>query len=375
MSEPSFLLFYRPEGDSPIERLVDQARAATLRDTARRADEAGFDRIIVATTDPAPFESLEGVELDLEPDPVPFVDRLRQVLRRHGPGAICYAGSGMPAYTVAAWRALRLRLNDGETVTNNLYSSDVLATPDAEPLLSMPDGARDNAMALWLRDQAGLEVAPLPRSAASLLDIDTPADLRILTLAAGVASLDLGAELCELLAAANEANNATSALRETDALESALGLLTERETEVLVIGRVGSAVWQALERETASRVRVISEERGLRSRSGGQARSLLGFHLGAVGAVDLVAALEELGDAVFFDTRPLFAHLGWQPSRADRFRSDVGDWEPIEHPELRAFTKAAVGSRVPIVLGGHSLVSGGLLAAIDIAWSRWESSR
>jgi len=30
---------------------------------------------------------------------------------------------------------------------------------------------------------------------------------------------------------------------------------------------------------------------------------------------------------------------------------------------------------VPIVLGGHSLVSGGLLAAIDLAWSRWERAQ
>ena len=119
---------------------------------------------------------------------------------------------------------------------------------------------------------------------------------------------------------------------------------------------------------------MISEERGLRARPDGQARSLLGFHLHAVGPEELVASLEELGDAVFFDTRPLFAHLGWDPSRADRFWSDVGAWEEIARPELRAFTRAVAKSRVPIVLGGHSLVSGGLLAAIDLAWSRWESS-
>jgi len=207
-----------------------------------------------------------------------------------------------------------------------------------------------------------------------VLDIDTPADLRILALvdsdsATGTQGFDLGAELRQLLL-----ETEVAAIRETDVVARAVGFLTERESEVLVIGRVGSAVWQALERETASRIRVISEERGMRARPDGQARSLVGFHLGAVGPEELVASLEELGEAVFFDTRPLFAHLGWEPSRADRFWSDVGAWEEIEHPELRAFTKAVASSRVPFVLGGHSLVSGGLLAAIDIAWSRWESS-
>jgi hypothetical protein len=158
-------------------------------------------------------------------------------------------------------------------------------------------------------------------------------------------------------------------------LDTATGLLTQRGTDVLVIGRVGSAVWQALESETATRVRVVSEERGLRSRPDGQARSLLGFHLGAVGPEQLVEALAELADAVFLDTRPLFAHLQWQPSRADRFASDAGDWGSIVHAELRAFTRAAVESRVPFVLGGHSLVSGGLLTLIDAAWARWEVTR
>jgi hypothetical protein len=374
MPEPCFLLFYRSEGESVIEQLVDAARAATLRDTAQRADEAGFERIIIATTDATPFESLPGVEIDLNDSGGPFAPRLRAVLEGIDAGPICYAGSGMPGYTVAAWRALRLRVEAGETVANNLYSADVLATPEAAPLLSLPDDARDNGMALWLRDEADVEVTPLPRSAAALLDIDTPADLRILALAdsdrsTGTKGFDLGAELHQLLLKTDVA-----AIRETGVVERALELLTERESEMLVIGRVGSAVWQALERETASRIRVISEERGMRARPDGQARSLVGFHLGAVGPEELVASLEELGEAVFFDTRPLFAHLDWHPSRADRFWSDAGVWEEIEHPELRAFTKAVANSRVPFVLGGHSLVSGGLLAAIDIAWSRWESS-
>jgi len=76
---------------------------------------------------------------------------------------------------------------------------------------------------------------------------------------------------------------------------------------------------------------------------------------------------------VFLDTRPLFGHLGWAPSRADRFASDAGEPEVIAHDGLQELTTAAVAARAPVVLGGHSLVSGGLLALIDAAWSRWET--
>ena len=73
-----------------------------------------------------------------------------------------------------------------------------------------------------------------------------------------------------------------------------------------------------------------------------------------------------------FDTRPLMAHLGWRPSRADRFASDAGDVEAIGHAGLRELSGGAAEARAPIALGGHSLVSGGLLAGIDIAWGRKE---
>ena len=45
----------------------------------------------------------------------------------------------------------------------------------------------------------------------------------------------------------------------------------------------------------------------------------------------------------------------------------------IEHEGLRELIKDLDESRV--MIGGHSLVSGGLLAGIDAAWSRLESGR
>ena len=101
---------------------------------------------------------------------------------------------------------------------------------------------------------------------------------------------------------------------------------------------------------------------------GGQACSLLGFYLGEVGAERFFVTLEELADAAFLDTRVLLAHRGIEASRADRFLSDVGRHEAIEEPFLRQFTEAAGRAPIPVMLGGHSLVSGGLMALVEYAW-------
>ena len=367
MTSAAFLLIFRAQGDSVGEQLVDAARAATVRDTSARAREAGFGRVILTTTTPDRFHDLSGVEVEAMPAALPFGACLRRILERHRPTAVCYAGAGMPAMSAEQWTGIRERLrNGGPTLTNNLYSSDILATGAVAALAAAPAGIIDNGLALHLREAARTAVEVLPRSAATLLDIDTPAELCLLALADGVPGLAVGPALHRLL---------RETAPDTARLEAALDFLARREAEVLVAGRVGSEVWQALERETAARIRVIAEERGMRATQRPRPRSILGFHASAVGPALLVDTLSELADAVFLDTRPLFAHLGWSTCRADRFAADQGRWEAIAHPALRAFTRTVGQAPVPIVLGGHALVSGGLLAAIDIAWARWESTR
>jgi len=63
----------------------------------------------------------------------------------------------------------------------------------------------------------------------------------------------------------------------------------------------------------------------------------------------------------------IFSHLGLEPSLSDRFHSDLGQVERIDDPFVREFTQAALEAPIPVILGGHSLVSGGLLALIEIA--------
>jgi hypothetical protein len=87
-----------------------------------------------------------------------------------------------------------------------------------------------------------------------------------------------------------------------------------------------------------------------------------------LGAERFFLRLAELGDGAVIDTRVIEAHLGVEPSREDRFQSDLLNWQAIDDPFLRRFTKAAAEAPIPVLLGGHSLVSGGLMAINDIAW-------
>ena len=370
MTSSAFWLCLRPDpgAGSVGERMVEAARVACLLDTAERAHDAGFTEIVVHTTAPELFEHVGGLSLQ-RTDPQAAIGSVVSAAALHAAGPVCYAGAGMPAMTAADWQAVRERIAAGQAVANNVHSCDLLGVPHASSLAGVGCDPVDNGFARRLRDDAGLDIALLERSAQTLLDLDTPADLAVLSLARDTGVLELGPRLGELL---DRHADELAPVRER--LARAFDVLTERGQQFMVIGRVGSAVWAALERDTAVRVRVISEERGMRARAnaGQPARSLVGLHGEAVGAAALVHSLVELADAVIFDTRPLLAHLGWGASRADRFAADLGDPQAIREPALRELVEAVLAARVPIALGGHSLVAGGLLAGIDIAWTRWE---
>lgn len=102
----------------------------------------------------------------------------------------------------------------------------------------------------------------------------------------------------------------------------------------------------------------------------GEVRSLLGYYLEAVGLDRLFETLATMGQAVFLDNRVIFAHRRIWPSAADRFNSDLRQPAQIADPFVRALTEAAMAAPVPVIMGGHSLVSGGMYALIDAAWAR-----
>jgi hypothetical protein len=78
--------------------------------------------------------------------------------------------------------------------------------------------------------------------------------------------------------------------------------------------------------------------------------------------------LAEACDAAWIDTRPLLGTPDVMPPADVRFSSDLFQLAGVADSDWRAFTEAALRCRIPVVLGGHSLVSGGLLLAAETCW-------
>lgn len=358
---PVLVIFHGGTGDGAAERMMATARVAAARNTARSALAAGFEAVILATDDPGAFEpEFPGLLFDTDApgDPFDFAARLRGIVSRYGLEKPAVMGSGsVPLLGVDEFRLVveQLEARDARFVTNNFFSADLTAWTPGDAIERCGEFARDNVLPRRLRDDAGLSPVILPRTTATQFDLDTPSDLAVLSLVEGLVP--------ELARAARPAGAAA------ERYVALMPFLCDRTAEVLVAGRVGSQAWQYLERETACRVRIFSEERGLATAGPGhRARSVLGFLIEEVGVERFFDRIAELGDAAVIDTRVIEAHLGVTPSREDRFQSDLLAADAIADAFLRRFTAAAAQAPVPVLLGGHSLVSGGLMALNDVAW-------
>lgn len=363
---PLLIMTGAGEGSEP-EKMVSLTRQAVTMDLVERALDVPRLRPIVVATNSSKLarrlaEYPVRVDLDDPAQPFHFGRRLLELIKQYQMERCFYLGGGagplLPADDMASM-ADRLLATDRLLITNNFYSSDFAAFSPTSILTGYPPPENDNELAWLLGEDAGLPIRELPRSAATQFDVDTPVDL--LTLAMHPAA---GAHTRACL---------ESLPLDLSPLEAALPLMLDREATILVAGRIGSTTWQYLERETACSTRVFSEERGMRA-SGrlarGEARSLLGYHLDAVGMTRFFETLGNLGQAVFLDNRVIFAHRGLWPTAADRFYSDLRQPGQIEDPFVRALTEAAIAAPVPVIMGGHSLVAGGMYALIEAAWAR-----
>lgn len=143
--------------------------------------------------------------------------------------------------------------------------------------------------------------------------------------------------------------------------------LVDRSSLVHLHGRINPTTWGTFERRVACRTSGTVEGRGLRAH--GDVRSyILQRVLREDGPVTFFDRLAEVADATILDTRPLLAVDGRLPPASDRFASDLFLVDGIEDLNWRAFTQAAASASIPVLLGGHSLVSGGLYLLAEACW-------
>jgi hypothetical protein len=293
-------------------------------------------------------------------DDTPFGARLRSFVEAEDADGLVVLGSGsVPFATDADLRAFVEAAGSGrrDALTNNWYSSDIVAVGRAEDLAGVPDLPSDNALPRWLAEAAGFRVAV--RGGVRLgFDLDVPLDILLAeTRLSLTADVPAGIDLMPVRERLAEARDAAA----------------DAAAELVVAGRTSPATLHWLERASAARVRALIEERGLRSASPGAnrrpPRSVLGRLLDREGPEALGELLAEFGDAAFVDSRVLIAHRYGLDERAwplpeDRFASDLLLPDRVTHPWLRALTASASSAPIPVILGGHTLIGPGLRLAL-----------
>lgn len=297
-----------------------------------------------------------------------FGERLRAVIPSlpKGAGLVVLGSGAVPLATNRDLEAFVAVGRSGErrALANSFYSADILAVGQAEALADVPDLPSDNALPRWLADDAGFEVHDVRRRWRLAIDLDSPLDV-VLT-GGTVAGVDTGAV--------------------SERLGRLRSLALDPSAELVVAGRTSASTLRWLERRTASRTRALVEERGLRAigmdgiasrpavgttqaRPQRPPRSMLGLVLDERGPESIGDVLAVLGDGAIVDTRVLIAHrLGadesaWPPAE-DRFASDLLLPDRIRDPWLRALTTSARDARIPVLLGGHTLVGPGVRLAL-----------
>ena len=344
-----------------VLRGAHEAAARDLLEMLLRDKRVG--RAIVATDDADWAATLSHlpVEIDLDVADAPFVFGLRLAVlaERYGAERMLYTGGGAaPLMSMESWHAVLDRLAHSESlvVTNNVHSCDWVGFTDVGQALSWVAGElNDNAVAWVLSHQAGMPVESCPATASTRFDLDTPVDLLIARRHPAI-----GQHLRAYL------NGLSWSSRQ---LDDVLAIMAREGTGLAIAGRVSSAAWDAIERATQCWIRVFAEERGMRAsgrQARGEVRSLLAGYLREVGVERFFRELGGMVDGVLLDNRVILAALDIWPSMADRYHSDLLQWEDVGQPFLRRMTWAAAEAPIPIVMGGHSIVSGGLMALAEI---------
>ncbi|BDG61719.1 hypothetical protein [Caldinitratiruptor microaerophilus] len=342
-----------PRGDLGLT--LSRLRRAVVLDTLERlVGLRGLAEVVLATN--FPDLAAEAVRLGVRVHPTErsfhFHRELAAAVAGSGAEGVVYlSGAAAPLLSEAEWRWVleALSVLAPCVVVNNPQSADLVAWAPADALGRIPAQPRDNLLGYLLRHEAGLTRHLIPNSAAVHFDLDTPTDYLI---------------LAESGRAGPRARAALEGIDwDRSRLRAAAAELQRDLAEVALIGRVGTAVVEYLNRYLRLRVRIFSEERGMKAlgrEEEGLVRSFLAAALAELGPRRFFELLGEVVGAVFLDSRVFFAHGGRRVSEQDRFLSDLGRVGAIGDPWVREFTAAALEAPVPVVLGGHSVVAGGL---------------
>lgn len=365
------VIFEGGQAKTDLDRLIASVRREVVLDTCEKLMAvAEIDETVLVTNyrDLAESASSLGVTVDYEPPgsaQFHFGKRLREVIVTHGIENVIYMGGvAAPLITCKEFAdiAVALKRERNLVVMNNVQSADLVAFAPARAIDEIELPNKDNPLGNLLRE-IGMRRVLVPNSGRVNFDLDTPADFLLLGMHPWCGP---------------RAKRAIDALNwSREKIDEAADVLRQPSKEVAVIGRVGPSVIQYINSNMVHRMRVFSEERGMKAlgrEDRGEVVSLLGFMIQETGPEKFFDYLAKTVDVAFIDSRVIFGHLRKQLSDWDRFQSDLGRHDLVKDEWTREFTRQANAAKIPIVLGGHSLVAAGLwLMAEMIVKEREES--
>ena len=357
----STVIFEGGRAESPIEAEMTAIRKEVVLDTIEKLGQVKeIDETILCTNyrDLAQEASTLGAQIDFDDDleSYHFGRRLVRVTNDRRLENVLYMG-GVAAPLIRldeiAQIALDLRTKKNVVITNNIQSADVIAWSPGRAINYIEPPSADNVLGYLLR-KAGMERILIPNSPRVNFDLDTPTDILILGMQA------------------ETGRRAKAAIRELDwddsRIRAACAVFGTPDSHVLLTGRVGPPVMQFISMNMICHLRVISEERGMKAlgrEDRGEVISLVGQMIDLVGPRGFFERISRLCQVAFIDTRVIFAHRKIKPSDWDRFNSDLFRDQIIRDSFVREFTQEAFAASFPVVLGGHSLISGGIWLLSD----------
>jgi hypothetical protein len=369
----SAVIMIGPGGTTRQEQLVHHAVQAAALDLLDTLDERGVRPIIFAGPDLDWLPGSAPVVRDIDEGAFHFGGRLADLIERYNLSPVMYFGAGSaPLLGLDMIDLMHGMLHQSEygqgskipthiALTNNLHSSDWVAishTRDALPIIRKVE--RDNSLAWLLQEHWDFDVRVLSSvRPSSSMDLDTPTDLAIVRQHPACPP-----HLTQAL---------YDPLLDRIPVEPVIDSIARDASRLTLIGRVSPLAWQALNKAAQSWIRVYSEERGMVASerlARGEVHSLIGKLLELLGPEAFFEEMVQISDAAIIDTRVLMAASGHYPDSADRFASDLLLWDEVRDPWLRDLTAAAANASIPVLLGGHGIVAGGLYALADVVAAR-----
>ena len=357
-------IFHPPSGASGPEQLVAKARRATACDLVTSLAEFDLETVILTPESEAvTFAPSVQLHRTAEDGPFHFGESLKQLIRERRPNGLLVFGSGSGGLLSARHLGSLCRFvqrPSPSAVFNSFYSCDFAAIAKAEGLLDLELPQTDNALGFALAD-AGWLCHTMTRAADTQFDIDTPADAHI-------------------LAKSGRGGGHTRTFLDRMAvphptLGAVLERLADRSAVVSLIGRLSPKTWSDVESQFACRTSALVEGRGMRSH-GLRGSPVLRQALRDEGPRAFFRRLAESADAAIVDSRPLLIDAASpMPPASDRFACDLLEVSDIADPHWAEFAAEAADAAIPILLGGHSIVSGGLYLMAEACWNGRDMER